>query len=163
MIFTHPRAALTLDDATLYPGFLFGARPGHGLDESFEQGPSIEGNIVVSTDMFGYQRQLTDPAHRGHILVMATPQIGNVGWNDHDNHPDNPDGSITAAGIVIRDLSVAVSHFSATGSLEEAMITQGVTGIAGVDTRSLIRRIARAADPQEQVARIIVDTQRARS
>lgn len=155
MIFTHPRAELVLHDATLYPGYVFGARP--------EQNSEIEGTIVVSTDMFGYQRQMTDPQRRGQILVMAAPQIGNVGWNDHDNHPDSADGSITVAAVVIRDLSIAVSNHKATRTLEETMVAQGVPGLAGVDTRSLIRHIAGVADMQERAARIIVDTQRARS
>jgi carbamoyl-phosphate synthase small subunit len=41
------------------------------------------------------------------------------------------------AGIIVRDLSIAVSNYRATMSLEEYCKREGAMGIAGVDTRDL--------------------------
>lgn len=124
------KASLVLDDGTTYPGYLIGAHA--GVDR-------VSGAVAVTTDMFGYQRQMTDPARDGQVLVFTTPQVGNVGWNVEDSA--NDEGRITPAAVVVRDLPRTTSNFRAARSLEEELKAQGVVGICGVDTRSLSRHI----------------------
>lgn len=131
------RVELALESGKTYPGFLV---------TSAGDNASFNGEAVFTTDMFGYQREMTDPENAGKVLVFATPQIGNVGWNDEDNHPAG-DGSITPAAVVMRDLSQRVSNFRATRSLADALEEAGVPGIAGVDTRGLVRVLAQAGGP----------------
>lgn len=125
-------ATLLLDDGSAFPGILFGATPTD----------AIAGEVTFTTDMFGYQRQLTDPARAGQILVFAAPQVGNVGWNAEDSATS--EGAVTVAAVVVRDLSRTVSNFRAERSLEEELRNQGITGLAGVDTRKLVRHLAAA-------------------
>ena len=82
---------------------------------------------------------MTDPSFHRQLLVMATPQIGNTGWNDEDN--ESRDGKIWVAGLVVRDLAKRVSNWRAQRSLADEMAAQNVIGIEGVDTRTLVRHI----------------------
>lgn len=120
-------AILVLGDGTTFPGFAFGAAR------------TTLGEAVFTTAMTGYQESMTDPSFHRQILVATAPQIGNTGWNDEDN--ESRDGRIWVAGLVIRDLSKRVSNWRAERSLEEEMKKQGITGISGVDTRTLVRHL----------------------
>ncbi len=120
-------AVLVLGDGTIFKGFGFGATG------------STLGEAVFSTAMTGYQESMTDPSFHRQLLVMATPQIGNTGWNDEDN--ESRDGKIWVAGLVVRDLAKRVSNWRAQRSLADEMAAQNVIGIEGVDTRTLVRHI----------------------
>jgi carbamoyl-phosphate synthase small subunit len=96
------------------------------------------GEIVFSTGMTGYQETLTDPSYHGQIVVATAPQIGNTGWNDEDDES----AGIQVAGYVVRDPARMPSNWRATRSLQDALSSQGVVGLAGVDTRALTRHIA---------------------
>ncbi len=140
-------ATLLLDDGSAFPGVIFGATPSD----------AIAGDLTFTTDMFGYQKQLTDPARAGQILVFAAPQVGNVGWNAEDSA--TPDGAVTVTAVVVRDLSRTVSNFRAERSLEEELQAQGITGLAGVDTRKLVRHLAAAGGSMR--GQVIVEKQTA--
>lgn len=122
-------AVLVLADGTTFPGFAFGAASAE----------PIFGEAVFTTAMTGYQETMTDPSYHRQIVVAAAPQIGNTGWNDEDN--ESRDSRIWVAGLVIRDLSKRVSNWRAERSLEDEMTAQGIVGIHGVDTRSLVRHL----------------------
>ncbi len=118
-------AVLVLEDGTRYRGHAYGA---HGR---------TVGEVVFATGMTGYQETLTDPSYAGQIVVMTAPHIGNTGMNDED-----PESSqIWVAGFVVRDPSRVVSNYRADGSLDDALIAQGVVGISGIDTRAVTRRL----------------------
>ncbi|WP_342319810.1 glutamine-hydrolyzing carbamoyl-phosphate synthase small subunit [Corynebacterium mayonis] len=120
-------AVLVFGDGKVFPGYSFGA-----------QG-EVFGEAVFTTAMTGYQETMTDPSYHRQIVVMTAPQIGNTGWNDEDN--ESHDNRIWVAGLVIRDLSKRVSNWRAKRSLEDEMKTQDITGILGVDTRSVVRHL----------------------
>ena len=122
-------AVLVLADGTTFPGFAFGAKTAE----------PVFGEAVFTTAMTGYQETMTDPSYHRQIVVAAAPQIGNTGWNDEDN--ESHDNRIWVAGLVIRDLAKRVSNWRAKRSLEDEMIAQGIVGIHGVDTRSLVRHL----------------------
>ncbi|KQB85837.1 glutamine-hydrolyzing carbamoyl-phosphate synthase small subunit [Corynebacterium lowii] len=100
---------------------------------------STLGEAVFTTGMTGYQETMTDPSYHRQIVVATAPQIGNTGWNDEDD--ESRDNGIWVAGLVIRDLSARVSNWRAKRSLDEEMKKQGVVGIRGVDTRTLVRHL----------------------
>ncbi len=116
-------AILALADGTIFRGVAIGAR-GHSV-----------GEVVFNTAMTGYQEILTDPSYAGQIVTLTCPHIGNVGVNDEDVESQRP----FAAGLVIRDLSRAVSNFRATGDLGAYLAANNVVGIADIDTRKLTR------------------------
>ena len=125
---THTQAAiLVLADGTVFRGHAFGAT-----------GTTL-GEAVFTTAMTGYQETMTDPSYHGQIVVATAPHIGNTGWNDEDD--ESHDRRIWVAGLVIRDLAHRVSNWRAKRRLEEQMQDQGVIGIAGVDTRALVRHL----------------------
>lgn len=126
-------AALVLEDGRIHRGTAFGAT-----------GTTL-GEAVFTTAMSGYQETLTDPSYCHQIVINTAPQIGNTGWNDEDGESltDGEDrgGRIWVAGLVIRDLSRRASNYRAERTLEDEMIAQGAIGIAGVDTRTVVRHI----------------------
>ena len=94
---------------------------------------------MFSTGMSGYQETLTDPSYHRQIVVATAPQIGNTGWNQQD--AESRGDQIWVAGYVVRDPSPRVSNWRATGSLDDELIRQGIVGIAGVDTRAIVRHL----------------------
>src|SRR5437667_5716175 len=117
------KALLALEDGRHFEGESFGAT-----------GTRV-GEICFNTAMTGYQEILTDPSYHGQIVAMTYPQIGNYGINDEDAESRRP----WVRGFVIRELSGRVSNFRAAGSLAEYLERYGIIGIAGVDTRALVR------------------------
>jgi carbamoyl-phosphate synthase small subunit len=120
-----PAAALALEDGTVFTGTAFGA------------GGTVSGEVCFNTSMTGYQEILTDPSYRGQILCMTAPQIGNYGVN----RDDVESGSLQMAGFVVREASRIASNFTASGTLGDYLAAAGVVGLAGIDTRALVRRL----------------------
>lgn len=89
--------------------------------------------------MSGYQETLTDPSYHRQIVVATAPQIGNTGWNDEDD--ESRGGKIWVAGYAVRDPSNRVSNWRASGTLDDALKAQHVVGIAGIDTRAVVRHL----------------------
>lgn len=116
-------ALLALADGTVFRGISIGA-PGHSI-----------GEVVFNTAMTGYQEILTDPSYNRQIVTLTYPHIGNVGVNEEDIEATK----IHAAGLVIRDLPLRVSNFRSQQPLSEYLKTQGIVGIANIDTRRLTR------------------------
>jgi carbamoyl-phosphate synthase small subunit len=121
---TEP-AILVLEDGTPFHGVSIGA-----------QGRTL-GEVVFNTAMTGYQEILTDPSYFRQIVTLTYPHIGNVGTNSDDF--ESP--KIFAAGLIIRDLSRAVSNWRAEISLEELLRRGNTVAVAEIDTRKLTRII----------------------
>ncbi|WP_231496348.1 glutamine-hydrolyzing carbamoyl-phosphate synthase small subunit [Rhodococcus sp. UNC363MFTsu5.1] len=129
-------AALVLEDGRIFRGTSFGA-VGQTLGEA-----------VFSTGMTGYQETLTDPSYHRQIVVSTAPQIGNTGWNGEDGEAlsagrqaSGDSNKIWVAGYVVRDPARRTSSWRATGSLQDELVRQGIVGIAGIDTRALVRHL----------------------
>jgi carbamoyl-phosphate synthase small subunit len=118
-------AVLALEDGSIFRGTAFGADT------------DAEGEVVFNTAMSGYQEVLTDPSYRGQIVVMTAPQIGNTGINADDFESRR----CFCAGFIVRDLSPVTSSWRAQGSLDDLMREHGVSGLGGIDTRALTRKL----------------------
>jgi carbamoyl-phosphate synthase small subunit len=118
-------AVLVLEDGLAFHGDAYGAL-GEGLGEA-----------VFATGMTGYQETLTDPSYRRQIVVQTAPQIGNTGWNDEDDESS----AIQVAGYVVRDPARTPSNWRSRRSLGDALADHGVVGVAGIDTRALVRHL----------------------
>ncbi|MDD5300737.1 MAG: glutamine-hydrolyzing carbamoyl-phosphate synthase small subunit [Gallionella sp.] len=116
-------AILVLADGTVFRGVAIGASG------------SSTGEVVFNTSMTGYQEILTDPSYCKQIVTLTYPHIGNVGVNTEDVESRQ----VFASGLVIRDLSMAVSNFRSTQSLPDYLKANNVVAIAGIDTRKLTR------------------------
>ncbi len=121
---TQP-AKLALEDGTVFCGTAFGA-----VGE-------VDGEVCFNTSMTGYQEILTDPSYRGQIVAMTYPEIGNYGVNMEDVESGRPH----LAGFIVRELSRVASNFRSTGGLHDYLAAAGVVGLAGIDTRALVRRL----------------------
>lgn len=116
-------AVLVLED-----GRTFAGRPWGALGET-------TGEIVFATGMSGYQETLTDPSYFRQIVVMTAPHIGNTGVNDEDGESSR----IWVAGYVARDPARRASNWRSLRTLDDDLEAQGIVGIAGIDTRELVR------------------------
>ena len=118
-------AFLTLEDGTVFEGELFGAQT------------DMEGEVVFNTGMTGYQEVLTDPSYCGQIVTMTYPLIGNYGVNMEDPESARP----YVHGFIVRELCEVPSNWRSEGSLEKYLAGHNITGLQGIDTRALTRRI----------------------
>lgn len=121
------KALLVLEDGRVFTGMSFGA-VGQTLGEA-----------VFSTGMSGYQETLTDPSYHRQIVVATAPQIGNTGWNDEDG--ESRGDKIWVAGYAVRDPSPRASNWRSSTTLEDELIRQCIVGIAGIDTRAVVRHL----------------------
>jgi len=118
-------AKLALEDGTVFTGTAFGAAG------------EVDGEVCFNTSMTGYQEILTDPSYRGQIVCMTYPEIGNYGVNSEDLESAKPH----LAGFIVRQCSRRASNFRSDGRLHEYLTQHGIPGIAGIDTRALVRRL----------------------
>lgn len=116
---------LALEDGQLFTGEGFGA---DGVQT---------GEIVFNTSMTGYQEILTDPSYHKQIVTMTVPHIGNTGINPVDLESDR----VWVAGFVVRALSPNVSNWRSERDLDGFLREQGVIGLTGVSTRTLVRHL----------------------
>lgn len=119
------RAVLVLEDGRVFPGESYGA-----------VGQTV-GEAVFSTGMTGYQETLTDPSYHRQVVVATAPHIGNTGVNDEDGESRR----IWVAGYVVRDPSPRPSSWRSRRTLDDELVAQGTVGIAGVDTRAVVRHL----------------------
>ena len=95
------------------------------------------GEVIFNTSLTGYQEILSDPSYTGQIVTMTYPQIGNYGVNPEDMES----GTIHAAALVIRELSLVASNWRSTQTLDDWLTEQRIPILEGVDTRALVRTL----------------------
>ena len=120
-----PPAKMALADGTVVTGEAIGHR---GL---------TGGELCFNTSMTGYQEIMTDPSYFGQIMMMTYPHIGNYGAMDIDMEAERP----MISGFVVRSFTRHYSNPQADESLAQFMKRNELVGIAGVDTRALVRHI----------------------
>jgi carbamoyl-phosphate synthase small subunit len=119
------KGLLVLEDGSLYRG------------EAVGRGGTSFGEIVFNTAMSGYQEVLTDPSYAGQIVVMTAAHIGNYGVRVVEAESER----VHVAGFLARDFPQRWSGTGGEESLAEYLEKAGVTGLHGLDTRALVRRI----------------------
>ncbi|GHV05193.1 carbamoyl-phosphate synthase small chain [Clostridia bacterium] len=118
---------LVLEDGTTFAGVSFGA------DYSRE----LIGEAVFTTGMTGYLETLTDKSYAGQIVTQSFPLIGNYGVIPDDFESDFP----VPVAYIVKEHCVSPSNFRSEGTLDAMLKQRGTVGIAGIDTRKLIKRI----------------------
>src|SRR5438045_3840809 len=109
----HP-AFLVLQDGTVFRGASIGA-----------DGDAV-GEVVFNTAITGYQEILTDPSYARQIVTLTFPHIGNTGTNAVDAESSR----VHAAGLVVRDESLATSNWRSEMGLGAYLRQAGVPAIA---------------------------------
>ena len=92
---------------------------------------------MFNTSMTGYQEVLTDPSYAGQLVNLTYPLVGNYGINPEDFES----GRIQVGGLVVRENCELPSHGRSNRTLHEFLTSQGIPGIAEVDTRAITRRL----------------------
>jgi carbamoyl-phosphate synthase small subunit len=121
----RPRATLALEDGTVFEG------------RSFGRAGEVTGEVVFNTALCGYQEVLTDPSYAGQIVTMTYPHIGNYGVNPEDVESAQPQ----VTGFIVREASMVVSSWRASGGLDRYLDEHGIVGISEIDTRALTRHL----------------------
>jgi carbamoyl-phosphate synthase small subunit len=121
----QPPAVLVLADGKVYRGSAFGA-----------QAVGV-GEVCFNTSLTGYQEILTDPSYAGQIVAMTYTQIGNVGVNPEDEESRKP----FLAGFIAKEVFEQPSNWRAQESLDAYLRRHRIPGLAGIDTRALVRHI----------------------
>ncbi len=122
---TRAPASLVLEDGSVFAGRRIGD---HG---------DAWGEVVFNTSMTGYQEMLTDPSYSGQILVLTYPLIGNYGIEPRIDES----AKIQVRGLVVRNDCETPSHPHDGVSLDTHLLTNGLPGLAGIDTRAVTRRL----------------------
>jgi carbamoyl-phosphate synthase small subunit len=110
------KAAVVLEDGTVFPGTAVGA-PGVAAGEA-----------CFTTANTGYEEAATDPSYVAQVLCFAYPLVGNYGVDPARAESER----VQAEAIVMR---------SARPEWAAWLREQGVVAIEDVDTRTLVRRI----------------------
>ena len=121
---TQP-AKLALEDGTVFTGISFGAAG------------EVDGEVCFNTSMTGYQEILTDPSYRGQIVTMTYTEMGNYGVNAEDVESAKP----WLAGFIVKEATEKPSNFRSQESLDAYLKRHSIVGLAGIDTRALVRRL----------------------
>jgi len=113
---------------------------------SFGTPRSTFGETVFSTSITSYTESMTDPSYRGQILVFTTPLIGNYGVphniaprDSHDVGVVLESSGVQCAAVVVADVALKFSHYTAIESLHSWCSRYNVPGLTGVDTRAITR------------------------
>ncbi|MCH2547606.1 MAG: glutamine-hydrolyzing carbamoyl-phosphate synthase small subunit [Alphaproteobacteria bacterium] len=128
-------AALVLADGTVFFG--------NGIGKQHQ---SIAGELCFNTAMTGYQEILTDPSYAGQIITFTFPHIGNTGVNSEDIESQ----TTSARGLITREPITPPSNFRSQSDFDTWLAEREITGISGIDTRALTRKI-RLEGPQNAV------------
>lgn len=133
---SNPTGIVVLADGSVFEGIGFGAQK------------SAVGEICFNTAMTGYQESLSDPSFAGQIITFTFPHIGNVGTNIDDLECTTP----SCRGLIVHEVPTEPSNHRSTTSLQQWCESFGLVGVAGIDTRSLTRRIRDIGAPNGVIA-----------
>lgn len=118
------QAFLILEDGTVITG------------ESIGSARTSISEVVFNTSMTGYLEVLTDPSYAGQAVTMTYPLIGNYGIT-----PDMESKQSWVGGYIVHELSRKPSNFRCTGTIQDFLKEQDIPGIAGIDTRTLTKKL----------------------
>ncbi|WP_205739178.1 glutamine-hydrolyzing carbamoyl-phosphate synthase small subunit [Halocella sp. SP3-1] len=119
------KGRLVLEDGSIFEGEIFG------------YGEETGGEIVFNTSMTGYQEILTDPSYKGEIVIMTYPLIGNYGINTDDFESAAPHVN----GLIVKEVCPEPENWRLDSNLIDYLEQNKVTGICGIDTRALTRKL----------------------
>ena len=123
---------LLLEDGTAWDAIGYG-NEGFGV-----------GELCFNTSMTGYQEIISDPSYAEQIITFTFPHIGNVGTNSDDNESLKP----MATGIITRAKPTEPSNWRNELSFDLWLDGNNITGIYGIDTRALTRKIRDLGAPK---------------
>src|SRR5438067_7514330 len=132
----HLYASETYSYATMTRAAVLGLEDGSTWwGEAFGDGQSASGEVVFNTAMTGYQEIASDASYNGQIVVLTYPLVGNYGTFERASESRRP----WIEGLIVRELVGTCRE--GTVDLDAYLRSYGVPGLAGIDTRALVRRL----------------------
>ena len=128
-------AVLGLEDGSVWWG------------EAFGDANAAAGEVVFNTAMTGYQEICSDASYNGQVVVMTFPLIGSYGVFDLAAESRRP----WVEGLVVRE---AMTNLRGLDQLDAYLRHWGVPGLAGIDTRALVRRLRAAGTMRGAVLQV---------
>ncbi|MEO1055053.1 MAG: glutamine-hydrolyzing carbamoyl-phosphate synthase small subunit [Bacteroidota bacterium] len=119
------KAYLLLEDGMSFEGISIG------------MSGTMGGEICFNTGMTGYQEIYTDPSYYGQIVINTTAHIGNYGTVSTEQESSHT----KISGLVVNDFALEGSRANADMDLQAYLEQNEVVGIAGIDTRKLVKHI----------------------
>ncbi len=116
---------LVLENGKIFEGIGFGNKT------------EVVANLIFNTAVVGYQEIISDPSNYNKIICMTYPLIGNYGLTDEDYESKH----LGVKGLIVREYNEIPSNFRYTRTLGDVMEESNISGIAGVDTRCIMRMI----------------------
>jgi carbamoyl-phosphate synthase small subunit len=110
------QSRLVLEDGSVFPGISVGAS---GV---------ASGEACFTTAMTGYEEAVTDPSYVAQVLCFSYPLIGTYGVDESRMESER----VQCEGVVMRDVRPEFAGW---------LRARGVVTLAGLDTRTLVRRI----------------------
>ena len=114
---------LVLENKKIYEGIGFGANN------------EVVAELIYNTAVVGYQEIISDPTNYSKIICMTYPLIGNYGLTDEDYESKH----LGISGLVVREYNDIPSNFRYTKTLGDVLEESNISGISGVDTRSIMK------------------------
>lgn len=115
--------------------------------EAFGDASGATGEVVFNTAMTGYQEVCSDASYNGQIVVMTYPLIGNYGTFDLSSESRRP----WVEALVVREHQTTERGLT---DLDAYLRAHGVAGLAGIDTRALVRRLRSAGTLRGAVVQV---------
>ncbi|MFN2519442.1 MAG: glutamine-hydrolyzing carbamoyl-phosphate synthase small subunit [Candidatus Limnocylindria bacterium] len=106
--------------------------------EGFGDATNAAGEVVFNTAMTGYQEISSDASYNGQMVVLTYPLIGNYGTFERAAESRRP----WVEALVVREIDTTCRE--GTIDLDVYLRGHGVPGLAGIDTRALVRRLRSA-------------------
>ncbi|MCL0311709.1 carbamoyl phosphate synthase small subunit [Apilactobacillus sp. TMW 2.2459] len=116
---------LILEDGASYKGVGFGSEA------------TTTGEVIINSNMLGYQEVITNQIYHNQIIVFTQPSIGNTGIN----HKSFESIVTNAKGVIAKEYSNISTNRLGNLSIDKFLKQNNIPGIAGIDTRELARHI----------------------
>lgn len=136
---------LTLENGDVFVGTACGDLAGE-----------IDGELVFTTSMTGYQETLTDPSYKNQIITFTYPLIGNYGISLGTNQSDK----VEAAAVVMKEMTDQVFHYQSVISLDAYLKQSKIPAISGIDTRQLTKIIRQYGTMKASLTNFPIDAQK---
>ncbi len=117
---------LTLENGDVFVG-----------EASGDTAAEVEGELIFTTSMTGYQETVTDPSYTGQIICFTYPLIGNYGISKDVSQSKE----IAPTAVVASEIEKHPYHYESVISMDDFLKEKHVPAITGIDTRELTKVI----------------------
>lgn len=105
------------------------------LGKGFGSNESVEAEIILNTDMIGYENALSNPSYKDQMVCFSYPLVGNYGLDTNDFKDSVP----TLKAMIVKEICDFPSNFRAEQNIEDFCKSHQIVGLYDIDTRKLVK------------------------